>query len=442
MASLTTRKNGSRFISFADGSGQVQTITLGKVPKRYAETVKVRVEDLASAVANHHAPRDDTARWLAGVDDRLHEKLARVSLVQQRNKVTVGGWLEQYLAERADDLKPESLRKLQQTKTKLLAFCDADRELRKLTLQDAIDWRQFLKGLKLSEAAVKTHSGNAKTMFAEAVRRKLILDNPFALLKSGPTASKYSRYVTPDEIDRVIDACPNAEWRLLFGLARYAGLRIPSESHLLTWADVDFERARLTVHSPKTEHHDGHEQRFVPITPQLMTLLQDRFAEVEEGQQRLVEIGGKGAVIRQVRAIWQRAGVEPWNRLWQTLRQSCEKQWAMTFPQYAVSKWIGHSITISGRHYANDVPDELFARAANARGDCGNDAQRQAQQKTQEATGKERKQKKAAGDADDLNSGVFENLRDISVSPLKTSRWSRGELNPRVGAVGPWLLRV
>jgi len=36
----------------------------------------------------------------------------------------------------------------------------------------------------------------------------------------------------------------------------------------------------------------------------------------------------------------------------------------MTFPQYAVSKWIGHSIQVSGRHYANSVPDELFEKAA------------------------------------------------------------------------------
>jgi hypothetical protein len=36
----------------------------------------------------------------------------------------------------------------------------------------------------------------------------------------------------------------------------------------------------------------------------------------------------------------------------------------MSFPQYAVSKWIGHSITVSGRHYANAVPDEIFDRAA------------------------------------------------------------------------------
>jgi hypothetical protein len=36
----------------------------------------------------------------------------------------------------------------------------------------------------------------------------------------------------------------------------------------------------------------------------------------------------------------------------------------MTFPQYAVSKWIGHSTTVSGRHYANDVPDEMFEKAS------------------------------------------------------------------------------
>ncbi len=167
-----------------------------------------------------------------------------------------------------------------------------------------------------------------------------------------------------------------------------------------------------------------------------MKLLQDRFAEAEEGQQHLVAIGGKGAVIRQVRAIWKRAGVEPWKRLWQTLRQSCEKEWAMTFPQYAVSKWIGHSITISGRHYANDVPDELFTKAANAGRIEGSSAQRHAQQKLHDASRNDAKQKKAAGEADDLSSGVCKDLQDISISPCRTIRWSRGESNPRPVTVG------
>lgn len=433
MASLTTRSNGSRFITFYDGNRKMRTITLGKTPMRYAESIKIKVEDLVSATLHHYAPRDGTARWLANLDDKLYDKLANVDLVQPRARITLAGWLEQYLGEREGDLKPESLRKLKQTKTKLLAYFDNDTELRKITMQDAAGWRQFLKGLKLSEAAIKTHCGNAKTMITEAVNRKLIAENPLGMLKSGPTASKYTRYVTPDEIERVIDACPDAHWRLLFGLARYAGLRIPSESHLLTWADVDFEHGRLTVHSPKTEHHEGHEQRIVPITPKLMKLLQDRFDEAEDGEEHLVTITGKGAVIRRVRQIWKQAGVEPWKRLWQTLRQSCEKEWAMSFPQYAVSKWIGHSITISGRHYANDVPDELFTKAADLGDTSPKDhtcAQRHAQQKLHESSRNGRKRKKAASEADGPNSARCKSLRDISTSPCKITRWSRGELTP------------
>jgi len=213
-----------------------------------------------------------------------------------------------------------------------------------------------------------------------AVRMKLIEENPFQDLKSGATPSRYTRYITPDEITRIIEACPSAEWKLLFGLARYAGLRIPSESHLLIWGDVNWERGLLTVRSPKTEHHVGHGQRVVPITPKLMALLLDRFSESDEDDQHLVKIRGQGCIMRQVRAICARAGVELWARLWQTLRASCEKEWAMTFPQYAVSKWIGHSINVSGRHYANDVPDELFRLAVTG----GDGAQRQAQQKAHE----------------------------------------------------------
>ncbi|MFO0828098.1 MAG: tyrosine-type recombinase/integrase [Phycisphaerales bacterium] len=364
MASTTTRSNGSRFVSFRSAAGLPRHITLGKTPKRYADAVKVKVEDLVAASIHGHAPSDETARWLASLDERLYDKLAAVELVPKRQSATIGTLVDRYIAERVDELKPESVRKLRQTEAKLLAFFDPKIPLRKVTPEDGAAWRRALKDLGLSDAAIRTHCGNVKTILAEAVRRKAIDSNPFADLRSGSTPSRYSRYVTPEEIERVIDACPDAEWRLLFGLARYAGLRIPSESHLLTWGDVDFDRGRLTVRSPKTERYEGHEQRVVPITPRLMELLQAGFDACPEGEDRLITINGKGALIRPVRRIWARAGVEPWQRLWQTLRSSCEKEWAMAFPQYAVSKWIGHSITVSGRHYANAVPDELFARAA------------------------------------------------------------------------------
>jgi hypothetical protein len=92
---------------------------------------------------------------------------------------------------------------------------------------------------------------------------------------------------------------------------------------------------------------------------------------------------------RRVNRIVKRASVEPWKRHWQTLRSSCEKEWAMTLPQYAVSKWIGHSITVSGRHYVNAVPDELFDAASGTDG-TGAQAQRQAQRAMHESHEKPR----------------------------------------------------
>jgi hypothetical protein len=95
-----------------------------------------------------------------------------------------------------------------------------------------------------------------------------------------------------------------------------------------------------------------------------MELLHERFADVPEGEERLVAIKGAGGRRRKMVAIMDDAGVARWDDAWQTLRRSCEIEWAQSFPQYVVSIWIGHSITVSGKHYANHVPDALFDRAA------------------------------------------------------------------------------
>ena len=86
----------------------------------------------------------------------------------------------------------------------------------------------------LSEATLKIHAGNAKSLFAEALRRKLVPENVFLHLASGPTPSKNDRYVTPEECDAILAACTDWKFKLVFGLARLAGLRIRSEGFALT----------------------------------------------------------------------------------------------------------------------------------------------------------------------------------------------------------------
>ena len=66
---------------------------------------------------------------------------------------------------------------------------------------------------------------------------------------------------------------------------------------------------------------------------------------------------------RTVGSIIKRAELDPISRPFQVFRQSCETEWSMTLPQHAVSVWLGHSETVSRKHYLL-VPDELFDRAA------------------------------------------------------------------------------
>lgn len=80
-----------------------------------------------------------------------------------------------------------------------------------ITPDQAAEWRQWMTQQSLSEATIKTHCGNAKTIFAEAERRKLVSESPFRYLRSGSTASDNERYVTPDEAERIINALPIAD---------------------------------------------------------------------------------------------------------------------------------------------------------------------------------------------------------------------------------------
>ena len=103
----------------------------------------------------------------------------------------------------------------------------------------------------------------------------------------------------------------------------------------------------------------------------------------------------------------------------------------MTFPQYAVSKWIGHSITVSGWHYANAVPDELFDKAAQNTAQKLHETVRKSPQRV--------KQRQAQNASNPAN---CEDLRLSSSNCEQLGKWSRGESNPRAETVSKPRLHV
>ena len=72
----------------------------------------------------------------------------------------------------------------------------------------------------------------------------------------------------------MIEHAPNKTWKLLIALSRFAGLRVPSEALSLRWHDVDWERGRLAVPSPKTEHLAGQGYRVIPLFAEVRPYLE------------------------------------------------------------------------------------------------------------------------------------------------------------------------
>jgi hypothetical protein len=171
-------------------------------------------------------------------------------------------------------------------------------------------------------------------------------------------------FVTRQEAVKVLAACPDAQWRVIFALSRYAGVRCPSETLALRWGDVDWEHGRMTVRSPKTEHHEGKASRLVPIFPELRPYLLEAFDQAEPGSEYVVTRSRDGgANLRtQLERIVRRAGLTPWPKLFHNLRATRETELAESFPLHVVCAWIGNSQSIAARHYLQ-VTDEHFGRA-------------------------------------------------------------------------------
>ncbi len=385
MASLSRDGNGGSRIQFIDGAGERRAVRLGKVPVKVAETVLRRIETLVAHAIAGTAHEADLSAWLASVPTVLHRRLVRVGLAaprveDEREVVT----LEKLCAAFKDRaaVKPGTAAAYGQTLDSLRAFYGPTRPITEITTASADLWRKAIatategEGMRkkrrttadgrLAPATVAKRVHVAKQVFGKAVAWGWLEKNPFTGLRAGSQANPArAAYVAPETLEAVLEACPSVQWRLVFALPRLAGLRCPSEVGGLQWGDVDFANGRLTVRSPKTEHHGGgHAVRLVPIVPRLRVILADAFDAAATGERAVVPMAARpGANLRTTaEKVIERASVETWPRLFQNLRASCETDWVQTYPAHVCAKWLGHSPTIAAQHYLQ-VRDAHFRDA-------------------------------------------------------------------------------
>jgi integrase len=308
----------------------------------------------------------------------IREKLEHHGLIEASaetvaaKQVSIGDFTLAYIANRSD-VKPGCKTVWRRCRRLLLNFFPEDRPIASITVGDAKDFRQTMLregrawGGGLAENTVRKACSVACQFFSDALDRKLVTVNPF-VHKDIPRTIRENRtrdfFVTRELADQVLAADKDVEGRLIFALCRYGGLRCPSEHLALRWPDVDFKAGRILVHSPKTEHHVGKENRIIPLFPELLPHLKAAYEAAADKT---------GFVIARYRVpntnlrtrfykLLKRIGLKPWPKLFHNLRATRETELAAEFPLHVVTKWIGNSALIASRSYLQ-VRDEDYARA-------------------------------------------------------------------------------
>ncbi len=241
----------------------------------------------------------------------------------------------------------------------------ADKSLRSIRTSDADAFKSHLIEKKFAKATIAKRIRYARHFMEVALRRKLIEANPFGHISGTVVGNPERRVFVPvDVIEKVIDVAPDPQWKLLIALARYGGLRIPSEVLTLKWGDVDFAEKRFVVRAGKTSHHEHGGVRIVPMFPELTVHLQWVFDEAELGTEHVISRYRESTVNR--RTQFQRyitvAGVKPWPKLWHNLRASRATELVDQFPSHVCAAWLGHTEAVAMEFY-RQVTAEHFAKA-------------------------------------------------------------------------------
>jgi site-specific recombinase XerD len=349
----------------------------------------------------------DLATWLATISDKLHKKLAAVDLVAARsgaagNVPTLAAFLADFIAKRTGSARPGTIASMKGAAARLTDHFGDDVTIDAINSGQADEWLLWMTSTKkYAGATIGRTVKRARQFFRAAVRLKLLQENVFADLKApGQTNESRNFYVTPEVAAQVLDALPDVEWRLIFALSRFGGLRCPSEHLPLTWPDIDWARDRFLVRSPKTG------DRWVPIFAELRPYLAAAFEAAHEGTLHVISRRRDSAQRwgTLLDRILSRAGIKRWERLFHNLRASRQTELTARFSIGTVCRWLGNSISVADQHYLTAMETEFERAAKEGAIDCerkiSGAVQKQAQQT--EANGDEQLQTTTADRAKTL----------------------------------------
>jgi integrase len=397
MASISKTNGGIHVVQFLY-AGKRRTVSLGKISPDRAGDIRAKIEFILQDKENGQVHETDTQKWIRSVGDKLHGKLANIGLFAPRasaRQTTMGAWIDRCI-NRDTKAKLASKEVWRQGRASLVDHFGAEIPIAAINAGMADEYKLALEGTiiksrskdpgeskparKLAPMTIRKRLQFAKKVFRAAARHKLIDENPFDDVKIEAAAPDKMHFITVSDTMKLLNAVPpgpdGQEWKTIIALARWGGLRCPSEVLSLKLADIDWENGRIHVISPKTEHHPGKGTRVMPLFPELREFLLAASERAPEGAVYVVHeryrrgsMGPQGWRNCNLRTTFEkiirRAGLTPWPRLFHNLRSSRQTELQEVYPTHVVCAWLGNSPDIAREHYLQ-VTDAHFDRANSA----------------------------------------------------------------------------
>jgi len=311
-------------------------------------------------------PDKAVANWLSATPAELQAKLAKVGLINVTKSKTCQELWDAFLKHKTNTVKPQTLDMYCKHQKIFFGTFSPSELIEKMTANRLVEWKTALL-TEYAPASVAAYVKVTKMVFEWAVDQDWLTKNPLKRIQPGSFINRAKdRIICMEEYAKLLDACPNQEWRTIIALARIGGLRCPSELQRLRWSDVKWAEKRFLVRSPKTERHEGHRERLVPLFPELRSELERHFS--------LDETNGNEFVLErfqntswnlhcQFQTIVRRAGLDKIIRPFDNMRMSRSNEVRTKWGELKESLWIGHSEKVMKDHYAL-LSEEEYAEAA------------------------------------------------------------------------------
>ncbi len=381
MASIINDKTKNSYIirlsERESPTGKRVKIFCGSMDKKQTQQVQMHVEHLIAAKQSGTAVPQNTASWVGDLKGPLRTRLESLQLIVPEKvptTITVVEYMEQFIASLADK-KPNTIRIYNRSLYFVRHFF-SETKLTDVTKGQARQFKSSLLspvrkdgGKQLCDNTARKMLCKLKTVFNAAVEEGLITKSPFKFKEMATSVSASSeereQLIEQATIEKVIDSAPDDEFAFIIALARYGGLRTPSEFALLKHGDFKLIEGGpyFRVFAPKTAYRKS-EPRMVPLFPELMPYVKKLVSTSKAKQGEFVfseryRTCTEANITNIMRRTVKRAKVELWPKLWQNLRASRTTELVDNFPIKNVCKWLGNTQEVVLKHYLRASKDAM-----------------------------------------------------------------------------------